>query len=1317
MAATDSMTLAWINYCCREGYHRQLQTVCLDSLKKYGNDPVLVFWKAFGMLMEENLTEAIREFDSIKEKGDVVLCSLMALVVSYKRSKSVDKETIQQLEAKLKAERTKCGETALYFGAMFLFHSGRADKAREYVDRMLKASPSSPLGLILRGWIDLKSAKEQYQKKSVKYFDEVLNSDHSVKEIDALIGKIEYFKTRNNFSGALELANQLVVMYPEFYPGLMEKMRILIALQDWDQTIETSVRVFQFDSQNIEALNFSILNCICRETNYDQANEYITQLIQALDRLEPKNPYLYAQFAKCYSRLCGRNQNILQQSFTLIDRARSISPKNADFFNEAAYQLSLQGKLKDSLKYYRQAMKIDESSIQALTGIIQCQIVQDQLDEAQQQLEFFKEIQTSFGQSAEILYLYALFAMKKVKPAEEVMQLLQDTVENHFSSLSGIPLGSKYFEMLNPDFLLQIVEMFLMYAPSEPSGTTHSNDVALRKCALILEPIVKTVPGLMQAIYVFAKVKYVAGDIENAKTILQKCLESDPTFVNAHILMAQIHLFRNNFSACEASLENGLSHNFEVKDSPIYHIIKAKIQKQQNNLEEAMKTLKITMNLPGMSSRIGSAGKSAKKTNISIANRVTVYLELADIQRQLNLSHEATKTMQDAINEFAGTPEEIKVTIANAEFSLARGDVEDALTSLRHITPEQSYYVQAREKMAEIYLKYRKDKRLYTSVYRELIDKKPSPETYLLLGDAYMSIQEPEKAIDVYETALKKNPKDASLARKIGKAFIKTHQYSKAISYYEAAVRSGNQDFLRFDLSELHMKLKNFDKAERILKMALKEENSTDITKLICDAKCSFLLGQIYLKTNDSEEAIQTYLKARDLQGRVIKRVGLEQPDEVTAQKAQAAKICSAIGEYYASIKDSERAIKSYKEAIFYNDGDVTSTLHLAKLYLVNNDLDACQHQLVTLLKNNKDCDQATLMLADLMFQKNEYDAATFHFQQILEKNPNYYEALARLVELMRRAGKIAECEKYLEQAKVSNPRASLEAGYNFCKGLYEWYQNNASEALKHFNLARKDNFWGVKALYNMVEICLNPDSDILGGGTLDASEESSAAEKQDSEQMAIKTAEKLLKDVKPQGNEMKHKILENYLLMSTKNYNLVQKALANFMEIAQAEKDYVPSLLGMATAYMIMKQVPKARNQLKRVAKMQWYSEDADDFEKCWLLLADIYIQGGKYDMAQELLTKCLKYNKSCAKAWEYLGFVMEKEQSYKDAAENYENAWNYTNESCPAIGYRLAFNYLKAKRFVDAIDVCHKVLGKHPSYPKIKKEILDKARASLRS
>ena len=31
-----------------------------------------------------------------------------------------------------------------------------------------------------------------------------------------------------------------------------------------------------------------------------------------------------------------------------------------------------------------------------------------------------------------------------------------------------------------------------------------------------------------------------AGDIENAKLVLQRCLDNNPAYVNAHILMAQV---------------------------------------------------------------------------------------------------------------------------------------------------------------------------------------------------------------------------------------------------------------------------------------------------------------------------------------------------------------------------------------------------------------------------------------------------------------------------------------------------------------------------------------------------------------------------------------------------------------------------------------------------------------------------------------------------------------------------------------------------------------------------------------------------------
>ena len=78
------------------------------------------------------------------------------------------------------------------------------------------------------------------------------------------------------------------------------------------------------------------------------------------------------------------------------------------------------------------------------------------------------------------------------------------------------------------------------------------------------------------------------------------------------------------------------------------------------------------------------------------------------------------------------------------------------------------------------------------------------------------------------------------------------------------------------------------------------------------------------------------------------------------------------------------------------------------------------------------------------------------------------------------------------------------------------------------------------------------------------------------------------------------------------------------------AQKDSIPALLAMAQAYILLKQVPKARTQLKRLAKVPWTVDEAEDLEKSWLLLADIYCQGGKFDLALELLRRCLQYNKA---------------------------------------------------------------------------------------
>lgn len=43
------------------------------------------------------------------------------------------------------------------------------------------------------------------------------------------------------------------------------------------------------------------------------------------------------------------------------------------------------------------------------------------------------------------------------------------------------------------------------------------------------------------------------------------------------------------------------------------------------------------------------------------------------------------------------------------------------------------------------------------------------------------------------------------------------------------------------------------------------------------------------------------------------------------------------------------------------------------------------------------------------------------------------------------------------------------------------------------------------------------------------------------------------------------------------------------------------------------------------------------------------MYLKGGKFDLTNELCEKCLRYNQSCAPAWELKGQILEKEGAYK--------------------------------------------------------------------
>ena len=107
----------------------------------------------------------------------------------------------------------------------------------------------------------------------------------------------------------------------------------------------------------------------------------------------------------------------------------------------------------------------------------------------------------------------------------------------------------------------------------------------------------------------------------------------DPTMAEAHLLMAQIQVHEGNYLSAQQNLEVGLSYNFEVRDHPIFHLINAKVQKDQGNIEDAEKTLKKALELALKDLEVSKKGpkqNDGKKIAFTTADLATIYLELAD---------------------------------------------------------------------------------------------------------------------------------------------------------------------------------------------------------------------------------------------------------------------------------------------------------------------------------------------------------------------------------------------------------------------------------------------------------------------------------------------------------------------------------------------------------------------------------------------------------------------------------------------------------------------------------------------------------------
>ncbi|EGI66287.1 PREDICTED: tetratricopeptide repeat protein 21B-like [Acromyrmex echinatior] len=1306
--------VALIEWYYRQHYYNGMLTQVKQACDAYPNSERLKLLYCLANILIGKNHEAIKESSSLLNYVDVTLPALLVQSVALVDGE-VERSTVTQIENRIRDERRKASCISLCLAASVLLLSHRADKAKEYVDRASKMKPMNINVLFIKGWLELSLRSGTDVQEAGNSFDFILKEEP--RNLGALLGSAETKRRIGDYPGAVLILNSLIVRYPKQPLPLIEKMKCLLAAKDWEQVLEMVNRVLTIESNNLDGIKASSMVALCRDGNPSEGLPQLQLFLRNLLLVEPKNTVLLIENLRLFSDVAFQDHGILLELARTAEKMlQATSSSSAELMAELGNLYAALGNVKDAERWYKNTIRTDPSSFVALLGLAHCQLLQgsaEDLDQARQQVEIMMEIQPN-STNVQLLFMSA-----KITSKENSIKALGhlDTAANILlKNCEGFPYGYEYLSELKPGLCLEIAKQRLMHSLNKsPMSDELGSAVEKEPSIRLLERLVEACPGSSVATLLLSKARMQSGDYEGALILLKRLLDTvEPSNAQAHLLMAQILAYQGKYQLASQNLEVGLSYNFKIRDEPIYHLIIGMVQREAGDLLNCVKSCQTAMSLAGLT------GSANRKSDMSTSDQATLYLELIAAYSKARRFAEALALIDEAKTNLAGTIELGRITIGTAEVYLDIGELENAISCLRNIHPGQPYYLQAHTRLAEINLNYKKDRQAFAKCFRELVEHCPGPKTYSMLGNAYMSIQEPERAIEAYEQALSQNPiNKADIANKMGKALVKAHQYVKAISYYKDIVKQDNCAALKLDLAKLYMKMKQYDKAEATLVQELQDKRGeSDILNLEMRGQELLLLAKVREKSGNIRGALATLKEAKENQHRYIQRLPAVSPD-VADQKHMLANICLTMADYASTLRNYDEAIVYYKEALAHKPTDVNALLSLAKLYMQMNNLDRCAQNCSILLNADPNNEAASVMMADLAFRKVDFDTAAFHFRQLLLRQPTYWTALARLIEVSRRTGAMDDLDEWLQRAQIAMSTGNVEAGFYYCAGLLDWRTGKLNSALRNFNFARRDPEWGQQAIYNMIEICLDPDDDTTLSNEAFNDDDT---EYQDSRTMALRTAYRLLQELNPKGSpheELTHKLLSNFFLLATKQKSNIEKALQDCTALASQEtlRDHVGPALGMATAHILLKQTPRARNHLKRVSKNVWTFEDAEYLERCWLLLADIYVQSSKYELANELLRRVLQHNATCVRAHELSGYIAEKDQNYREAAARYGQAWKCGGKTKLSVGYKLAYCCLKAKVYADAIEACNEVLKQNTDYPRIRKDILEKCINNLRT
>ena len=282
-------------------------------------------------------------------------------------------------------------------------------------------------------------------------------------------------------------------------------------------------------------------------------------------------------------------------------------------------------------------------------------------------------------------------------------------------------------------------------------------------------------------------------------------------------------------------------------------------------------------------------------------------------------------------------------------------------------------------------------------------------------GMKYMMMDEPSRALPVFEKLVEMAPDDPASHFMLASALLKLERPADALPHAKLAYEAEPENaYYIQQLSEVYTSQKKYAESAKLMEVLLKSDPE--------NVQYGVELAAMYIFSDQWDKAIDTY-------DRMEKAVGVT--EEITHQKQQL----------YLRQNKFEKAIEEAQKLIAAEPAELNYRLELAELFLANDRIDEAVAPLEEALRLNPDEAQAHVLLADIYRRKGDVEKTNRELQLVFA-NPN-----------LDAEPKVRVLTGYLTMLKTEKDR---EEAVNLAKQLVETHPNEARSYVLYGDLLVK---------------------------------------------------------------------------------------------------------------------------------------------------------------------------------------------------------------------------------------------------------------------